>query len=66
MTLTVNDIQENDYGEYRCFAENSQGNGENSVRLERKCHRMFFTESFYHLLFRSNFLCHLKLLHSTH
>ena len=55
MKLTVNDIQENDYGEYRCFAENSQGNGENSVRLERKCHRMFF------------FLCHhLKLLHSTH
>ena len=46
MKLTVNDIQENDYGEYRCFAENSQGNGENSVRLERKCHRMFFNRKF--------------------
>lgn len=36
MKLTVNDIQDSDYGVYNCFAENSEGNGESSVRLIRK------------------------------
>jgi len=33
MKLTVTDIQEQDYGAYSCYAENTEGNGENSVIL---------------------------------
>ncbi|XP_052272937.1 lachesin-like [Dreissena polymorpha] len=35
MKLTVRDITEADYGDYKCYAENSQGNGENTVTLSR-------------------------------
>ena len=36
MKLRINDVEENDYGEYGCFAENSEGSGENFVRLLSK------------------------------
>ena len=36
MKLRINEVNENDYGEYGCYAENSEGNGENFVRLLRK------------------------------
>lgn len=33
MKLVINNIDSNDFGKYRCYAENSQGNGENFVTL---------------------------------
>ncbi|XP_045209942.2 protein amalgam-like [Mercenaria mercenaria] len=33
MKLIIHDIDSSDYGRYRCYAENSEGNGENFVTL---------------------------------
>lgn len=33
MKLIIHDIDSNDFGKYRCYAENSEGNGENFVTL---------------------------------
>lgn len=35
MKLTIKDLNENDYGSYRCYAENSEGTGQSAVLLSR-------------------------------
>ncbi|KAL4228855.1 hypothetical protein ACF0H5_011895 [Mactra antiquata] len=35
MKLTIKDINENDYGSYRCLAENDKGSGQNTVILRQ-------------------------------
>ena len=36
MKLNIRDLNENDYGRYRCYAENSEGSGQNFVQLSSK------------------------------
>lgn len=40
MKLTIHDINDGDYGQYRCYAENSKGNGESFVTLSRSEHEV--------------------------
>ena len=36
MKMTINNVQSTDFGRYGCYAENSEGSGENFIKLGRK------------------------------
>ena len=42
MKLIIKDITQEDYGEYKCYAENLQGSGENSVVLSSKTYKTLY------------------------
>ena len=42
MKLITKDITQEDYGEYKCYADNLQGSGENSVVLSGKTYTAIY------------------------
>jgi hypothetical protein len=42
MKLIIQDITENDFGQYRCYAENIEGNENAFVELQRKWSLLHF------------------------
>ena len=36
MKMTISNVEDTDFGQYACYAENSEGSGENFVKLGRK------------------------------
>ena len=44
MKMTITNIEDTDYGEYGCYAENSEGTGENFVKLISKFNCLIYLQ----------------------
>ena len=53
MKLIIKDIAQEDYGEYKCYAENLQGSGENSVVLSGKTYTTMYVSDTSYQVFSS-------------